>query len=52
MIHLQVDGFDCDRGNRAKCQKHGVSIAEIEELFYDEPRIAPDPSIRKKKIAC
>ena len=43
MIHLQVDGFDCDRGNRAKCQKHGVSIAEIEELFYDEPRIAPDP---------
>lgn len=43
MIHLQVDGFDWDRGNRAKCPKHGVSIAEIEELFYDEPRIVPDP---------
>jgi hypothetical protein len=30
---LQVSGFDWDDGNRAKCQKHGVSIAEIEALF-------------------
>jgi uncharacterized protein len=35
--------FDWDRGNRAHCQKHGVSIAEIEALLRDEPRIAPDP---------
>ena len=26
-------GFDWDKGNRAKCQKHGVSVAEVEELF-------------------
>jgi len=38
-----VDGFDWDDGNRAKCQKHGVSIAEIEALFVHGPRIAPDP---------
>lgn len=25
--------FDWDEGNRAKCQKHGVSIEEIEALF-------------------
>jgi uncharacterized protein len=25
--------FDWDVGNRHKCQKHGVSIQEIEELF-------------------
>jgi len=34
--------FDWDRGNRAHCQKHGVSIAEIEALFRSTPRIAPD----------
>lgn len=35
--------FDWDDGNRAKCQKHGVSIAQIEALFAHNPRIAPDP---------
>ena len=34
--------FDWDGGNRVKCQKHGVSIAEIEELLSGSPRIAPD----------
>ena len=38
-----MQGFDWDGGNRAKCQKHGVSIAEIEALFINAPRIAPDP---------
>jgi len=40
---VEVDGFDWDDGNRAKCQKHGVSITEIEALFARGPRIAPDP---------
>ncbi|MGA2236695.1 MAG: BrnT family toxin [Terriglobales bacterium] len=40
---LQVSGFDWDDGNRTKCQKHGVSIMEIEALFMGGPRIAPDP---------
>jgi uncharacterized DUF497 family protein len=35
--------FDWDSGNRAHCQRHGVSIAEIEGLLRGEPRIAPDP---------
>jgi uncharacterized DUF497 family protein len=26
-------GFDWDAGNLEKCQKHGVSVAEIEGLF-------------------
>jgi uncharacterized protein len=30
---LQVCGFDWDAGNREKCQKHGVSVREIEALF-------------------
>ena len=43
MISSRVQGFDWDDGNRAKCQKHGVSIPEIEALFMNAPRIAPDP---------
>ena len=30
-----VAGFDWDHGNREKCQKHGVSVADIEFAFYD-----------------
>ena len=43
MINTRVRGFDWDTGNRAKCQKHGVSIGEIESLLMGNPRIAPDP---------
>ena len=43
MMNSRVQGFDWDDGNRAKCQKHCVSIAEIEALFMNAPRIAPDP---------
>jgi uncharacterized protein len=42
-MNLRVGGFDWDEGNRAKCQKHGVSILEIEGLFAHTPRVAPDP---------
>src|SRR5271168_3625993 len=38
---LQFDGFDWDRGNRAKCQKHGLSIALIEGLFARPVAIIP-----------
>jgi uncharacterized protein len=38
---LQSDGFDWDRGNRAKCQKHGLSIAVIESLFARPLAIIP-----------
>jgi uncharacterized DUF497 family protein len=43
MMDLRVSGFDWDRGNRAKCEKHGVSIMEIEYLFAHGLRVAPDP---------
>jgi uncharacterized DUF497 family protein len=35
-------GFDWDEGNRAKCQKHGVSIAEIESVFQTPVIVVPD----------
>jgi uncharacterized protein len=43
MIELRVSGFDWDAGNRTKCERHGVSIVEIEALFAHNPRIAPSP---------
>jgi uncharacterized DUF497 family protein len=38
---LQFYGFDWDRGNRAKCQKHGLSVALIESLFARPLAIVP-----------
>jgi uncharacterized DUF497 family protein len=38
----RIAGFDWDDANRGKCQKHGVSIEEIEALFADDVRVAPD----------
>jgi uncharacterized DUF497 family protein len=40
---MKIRGFDWDKGNRAKCQKHGVSIAEIEAVFLGgKAWITPD----------
>ncbi len=33
--NLTIEGFDWGKGNREKCQKHGVSISEIESIFTD-----------------
>ncbi|AAK22476.1 BrnT family toxin [Caulobacter vibrioides] len=39
---LLAEDFDWDDGNREKCQKHGVSIAEIEAVLLGDPLVAPD----------
>jgi uncharacterized DUF497 family protein len=41
-MHRTVSGFDWDDGNREKCQKHGVSIREIEGLFAGPVMVLPD----------
>jgi uncharacterized DUF497 family protein len=43
-MELGVAGFDWDDGNRDKCRKHGVSIAEIEVMFANPVAVFPDPS--------
>src|SRR5947208_577187 len=43
MPALLASGFDWDQGNWEKCQKHGVSIAEIEAILRGDPQIAPAP---------
>ncbi len=43
MVVLKLYDIIWDEGNRAKCQKHGVSIAEIEALFrQSDVWVAPD----------
>jgi uncharacterized DUF497 family protein len=39
-----VAGFDWDEGNRAKCVRHGVTIAAIESLFESTIAVLPDPA--------
>ncbi|EJW09659.1 Uncharacterized protein DUF497 [Rhodovulum sp. PH10] len=41
---MEFSGFDWDVGNRTKCERHGVTIAEIEDLFRRPVRVAPDPA--------
>jgi hypothetical protein len=40
---MKIAGFDWDDGNWPKCGKHGVSRAEIEEVFTGTPAVLADP---------
>ena len=38
MINLEnITGFDWDEGNTRKNDKHGVSMAEAEQVFFNDP---------------
>jgi uncharacterized DUF497 family protein len=37
-------GFDWNKGNRDKCQRHGVPLTVIESLFHGSLAVFPDPS--------
>ncbi|MGH8227136.1 MAG: BrnT family toxin [Steroidobacteraceae bacterium] len=43
-------GFDWDGGNWPKCGKHGVSQAEIGEIFQGAPAVMPDPHPRESRL--
>lgn len=36
--------FDWDDGNRAKAQRHGLTLSEIEHAMRTGARVAPDPA--------
>ena len=42
MTKPTIAGFAWDRGNLAKCQAHGLTIAEVEGVFTSPHRIYPD----------
>lgn len=38
MIDLsKISGFDWDEGNARKNEKHGVSMTQAEQIFFNEP---------------
>jgi len=39
---MKIAGIEWDAGNKEKCQKHGVSVTEIESLLLGTPQFAPD----------
>lgn len=45
-----IDGFDWDDGNLSKCQKHGVTIAEIEALFAGPLTVFQDPHQNEERL--
>lgn len=46
MVDLdKIEGFEWDEGNARKNEKHGVTQAEAEQVFFNEPLfITPDES--------
>ena len=46
---MEFDGFDWGDGNRAKCQRHGVSIEEIEQALSAIRFVVDDPSPVEKR---
>ncbi|MEE8366460.1 MAG: BrnT family toxin [Gammaproteobacteria bacterium] len=45
MISLsRITGFDWDRGNSRKNEKHSVSMAETEQVFFNTPLLVLEDS--------
>jgi len=43
MQKMTVEGFEWDDGNREKCQRHGLSLDEIEHFFHQKQLfVSPD----------
>lgn len=54
MVKQWAGGFDWDGGNRDKCQKHGVSLVEIEAVFAGRRNILADDAhslVEKRFVA-
>jgi uncharacterized DUF497 family protein len=48
-MRLQANGFDWDKANRAKCEKHGLSTSAIESLFARPLAILPDAGLSQQE---
>ena len=45
----KISGFDWDRGNRTKCEKHGITVEAIEDVFSRQIIILPDETHSEKE---
>jgi uncharacterized DUF497 family protein len=41
---MDITGFDWDEGNIRKNEKHSVSMAQAEQLFFNQPLLIPEDS--------
>lgn len=46
----KITGFDWDHGNSEHCQKHGLTLQEIEQVFSNSPRITGDPHTEESRF--
>ncbi len=50
MIYLsKISGFEWDEGNARKNDKHGVSMAEAEQVFFNAPLLLLDDAAHSKQ---
>jgi len=50
MIDLsKISGFEWDEGNARKNDKHGVSMAEAEQVFFNVPLLLLDDAAHSQK---
>lgn len=50
MINLsQITGFNWDDGNARKNEKHGVSMAEAEQVFFNAPLLMLEDSAHSQQ---
>ena len=50
MINLsQITGFNWDDGNARKNEKHGVSMAEAEQVFFNSPLLLLEDSAHSQQ---
>jgi uncharacterized DUF497 family protein len=45
----RIIGFDWDKGNVRKNEKHGVSMAESEQVFFNAPLLVVEDSKHSKQ---
>jgi uncharacterized DUF497 family protein len=50
MIDLsKIAGFEWDEGNARKNDKHGVSMAEAEQVFFNVPLLLLDDAVTDRR---
>ena len=47
----QIAGFDWDKGNARKNEKHGVSMAESEQVFFNAPLLVLEDGAHNQQEA-
>lgn len=50
--YSRITGFDWDEGNARKNEKHGVSMAEAEQVFFNTPLLVLADSKHSSEELC